>query len=346
MQASPTAAETASASFAEIRAILTRLPPPDLAAATKVLERQVVLTKPLGALGRLEELVEWMARWQGHAMPRCERPQVAVFVGAHGVAARGVAAYGSEVNRQMLQNFINGGAAVNQIATGIDATLRVYELDLDRPTADFTQAPAMDETRCAHAMAYGMTAAEPGCDVLCLGEMGIGNTTSASALCLALFGGAAEEWVGPGTGVRGEALQRKIETVQLGAARHAGVKDPLAVLAALGGEELAAIAGAVLAARMGRIPVLLDGFACTAAAAVLHAIDPHILDHCQVAHRSTEPGHARLLRIIGKAPLLDLDLRLGEASGAALAVSLLKAACACHSGMATFEQAGVSGAVS
>ena len=332
-------------SFAEIRAILQRAPGPDLEAATKVLERQRVLTKPAGSLGRLEELAEWLARWQGRSAPRCERPTVAVFVGAHGVAERGVSAYPSAVNRQMLQNFVNGGAAVNQIAAAVDASLRVYELDLDRPTQDFTSGPAMDEARCAHAMAYGMMAAEQGSDVLCLGEMGIGNTTSAAALCLALFGGTAQDWVGPGTGVRGDALARKLETVTLGVGRHAGnsAGDPLALLAALGGEELAAIVGAVIAARIGRIPVLLDGFACTAAAAVLHAIDPHLLDHCEVAHLSTEPGHRRLLDALRRRPLLDLQMRLGEASGAALAIALLKAACACHNGMATFADAGVSG---
>ncbi len=335
----------AATSFAEIREVLRHLPGPDVAAVTKVVERDRQLTKPAGALGRLEALVEWLAAWQGRGAPRCDHPRIAVFVGAHGVAARGVSAYPSAVNRQMVKNFIDGGAAINQLASMIDADLRIYELDLERPTADFTQAAAMDEARCAHAMAYGMMTAESGIDVLCPGEMGIGNTTSAAALCLALFGGTAEDWVGSGTGVHGAALSRKIETVREGVARHAGLAgDPLQLLAALGGEELAAIAGAVLAARIGRIPVLLDGYACTAAAAVLQALDRSALDHCQVAHCSAEPGHRRLLERIGKQPLLDLGMRLGEASGGALAVSLLKAACACHNGMATFAQAGVSGA--
>jgi nicotinate-nucleotide--dimethylbenzimidazole phosphoribosyltransferase len=330
--------------FAEIETILRRLPAADAAAIDAVQAREAELTKPPGSLGRLETLAAWLAGWQGRAAPRCERPRIAVFVGAHGITARGVSAYPGEVNRQMVANFIAGGAAVNQIAATIDADLRVYELDLDHPTADFTTAPAMDEARCAHAIAYGMMAAEPGIDVLCLGEMGIGNTTSAAALCCALFGGDAADWVGPGTGVHGEAMARKIETVRLGVERQRSASGhPLQVLAALGGEELAAIAGAVLAARIGRIPVLLDGYACTAAAAVLHAFDASALDHCQVAHRSAEPGHARLLQRLGMRPLLDLDMRLGEASGAALAVPLLKAACACHNGMATFAQAGVSG---
>jgi len=182
--------------------------------------------------------------------------------------------------------------------------------------------------------------------VLCLGEMGIANTTTAATLSAALFGGGGADWAGPGTGVKGAALAHKIAVIDEALAHHAkaiAARDPLALLAAVGGEELAAIAGAVLAARMGHIPVLLDGYACTAAASVLHAIDHHALDHCLVAHRSAEPGHARLLQAIGQRPLLDMDMRLGEASAAALAVPLLKAAAACHNGMATFAQAGVSG---
>ena len=201
------------------------------------------------------------------------------------------------------------------------------------------------QARAANAMAYGMMAAEPGIDVLCLGEMGIGNTTTAATLSAALFGGSGADWAGPGTGVQGKALAHKIAVIDEALAHHHALieqRDPLALLAAVGGEELAAIAGAVLAARMGRIPVLLDGYACTAAAAVLHAIDRHALDHCLVAHRSAEPGHTRLLDAIGQRPLLDFGMRLGEASAAALAVPLLKAAAACHNGMATFAQAGVS----
>jgi nicotinate-nucleotide--dimethylbenzimidazole phosphoribosyltransferase len=332
-------------SFDEMRRILRDLPGPDQEAQTKVVQRQTELTKPPGSLGRLEEIAEWLAAWQGRASPRVERPRVAVFAGAHGVAARGVSAYPPEVTGQMVKNFLGGGAAINQLAGSIDADLRIYELDLEHPTADFTKGPAMSETRTANAMAYGMMAAEPGIDVLCLGEMGIANTTTAATLCAALFGGNGADWAGPGTGVQGKALARKIAVIDEALARHRALideRDPLAVLATVGGEELAAIAGAVLAARMGRIPVLLDGYACTAAAAVLHAIDRHALDHCLVAHRSAEPGHTRLLEAIGQRPLLDFGMRLGEASAAALAVPLLKAAAACHNGMATFAQAGVS----
>jgi nicotinate-nucleotide--dimethylbenzimidazole phosphoribosyltransferase len=245
----------------------------------------------------------------------------------------------------MVKNFLSGGAAINQLAGSIDADLRIYELDLDHPTDDFTKGPAMSEARAANAMAYGMMAAEPGIDVLCLGEMGIANTTTAATLSAALFGGTGADWAGPGTGVQGKALVHKIVVIDEALAHHRALinqRDPLALLAAVGGEELAAIAGAVLAARMGRIPVLLDGYACTAAAAVLHAIDRHALDHCLVAHRSAEPGHTRLLEAIGQRPLLDFGMRLGEGSGAALAIPVLKAALACHTGMATFGEAGIS----
>jgi len=333
------------ANFEEMRRILRELPGPDEAARTEVVRRQAELTKPAGSLGRLEEIAGWLGAWQGRAAPRIERPRIAVFAGAHGVARRGVSAFPAEVTRQMVKNFLDGGAAINQLAATFDADLRIYELDLEHPTEDFTQAPAMSESRAANAMTYGMMAAEPGIDVLCLGEMGIGNTTTAAVLCAALFGGTGADWAGPGTGVQGEALARKVAVIDEALARHKAAiaaRDPLALLATLGGEELAAIAGAVVAARMGRIPVLLDGFVCTAAAAVLHAADRHALDHCLVAHCSAEPGHRRLLAAIGQQPLFDFGMRLGEASGAALAIPLLKAAAACHNGMATFASAGVS----
>ncbi|HEX9769931.1 MAG TPA: nicotinate-nucleotide--dimethylbenzimidazole phosphoribosyltransferase [Kiloniellales bacterium] len=331
-------------SLDEIRALMRALPGPDLEAGAAAAERQARLTKPAGSLGRLEDLAAWLATWQGRHPPQLERPYAAVFAGNHGVAARGVSAYPAAVTRQMVQNFVAGGAAVNQLCGLADADLRVYELALDEPTRDFTEAPAMDEEDCVRALAYGMMAVEEGIDVLALGEMGIANTTSAAAICCALYGGAAADWVGRGTGIDDEGLARKIAVVDQAVAAHREVvRDPFDVLRCLGGLEIAAIAGAVIAARLARTPVVLDGYTCTAAAAVLQAADPHALDHCLVAHRSAEPGHRRLLEKLQKDPLLDLGMRLGEASGAMLAVLLLKAACACHSGMATFDEAGVSG---
>jgi nicotinate-nucleotide--dimethylbenzimidazole phosphoribosyltransferase len=331
------------ASLDEIRALMAHLPGPDLESGTAAMLRERQLTKPAGALGRLEELSHWLATWQGRHPPRLDHPRTSVFAGNHGVAARGVSAYPAAVTAQMVQNFVAGGAAVNQLCKIVDADLRVYEMNLDRPTADFVDGPAMSEEECAKAMAYGMMAVEPGLDVIALGEMGIANTTSAAALCSALFGGSAEAWTGPGTGVAGAVLDNKRRVVAGAAARHAGQGDPFETLRRLGGYELAAIAGATLAARMGRVPVVLDGYVATAAAAVLHAADPHALDHCIVAHVSTEPGHRLLLEKLGKHALFDLGMRLGEASGATLAIGVLKAAVACHNGMATFADAGVSG---
>lgn len=332
-----------SASLAEIRSMLAALPGAGEGARAAAIQREARLLKPAGALGRLEELAAWMAAWQDRHPPRLRRPRVAVFAGNHGVAARGVSAYPADVTRQMVASFVSGGAAVNQICRSVDADLRVYELSLDVPTADFAAGPAMDDGECARAMAYGMMAVEQGIDLVALGEMGIANTTAASAICLALFGGDAADWTGPGTGVAGERLARKREAVAAGAALHAGSGDGLELLRRLGGFEFAAIAGAVVAARFARVPVLLDGFAATAAAATLLRVDPGLLDHCQVAHLSAEPAHARLCAAIGKRPILDLGMRLGEASGAALAIGVVRAAVECHAGMASFDEAGVSG---
>src|SRR6516162_977426 len=328
----------------EIRALMAHLPGPDLAAGSEATLHQAQLTKPAGALGRLEELAIWLATWQAQHPPRLDHPRTLVFAGNHGVAARGVSAYPPAVTAQMVQNFIAGGAAVNQLCRVFDVGLKVYELNLDTPTADIVVEPAMSEEECAKAMAYGMMAVEPGIDVLALGEMGIGNTTVAAALCGGLFGGDAEMWTGPGTGVAGAALAAKRRVVGEAIARHRpAAGDPFDMLRRLGGLELAAITGAVMAARLGRVPVVLDGFASTAAAAVLYAADPHVLDHCIVGHVSAEPGHRRLLERIGQQPLFDLGMRLGEGSGATLALAVLKAAGACHNGMATFGEAGVSG---
>jgi nicotinate-nucleotide--dimethylbenzimidazole phosphoribosyltransferase len=335
---------TPVAMLAEMRAILADFPGPVLAAGTAAALREAQLTKPQGALGRLEEIVHWMATWQGRHPPTASHPRTAVFAANHGVAARGVSAYPAAVTAQMVQNFIHGGAAVNQLCRAVDVDLRVYEMSLDEPTADFTEAPAMSEEECALAIAYGMTAVEPGIDLLAVGEMGIANTSSAAALACALWGGAAKDWVGPGTGVTGDALVTKAAAVQAGVDRHGGQgRDPFELLRRLGGRELAAIVGSVMAARRARVPVLLDGYVATAAASVLAKADPRALDHCLAAHCSAEPGHRRLLERLGMKPLFDFGMRLGEASGATLAIAVVKAALACHTGMATFAEAGVSG---
>ena len=328
----------------EIRDLMRSLPGPDLEAGTATRLRNGQLTKPAGSLGRLEDIAHWMACWQGRHPPQLRRPRVAVFAGNHGVAAaRRVSAFPVEVTEQMVRNFVDGGAAINQLCRVADSDLRVYEMNLETPTADFTRGPAMTDEACANAIAYGMMAVEQGVDLICVGEMGIGNTTAGAALCTALFGGAAADWVGPGSGVDDDGLARKTGAIDDALAANAdALNDPLEAMRCLGGVELAAIAGAVIAARMARTPVLLDGFTCTAAAAVLWAFDRKALDHCLVAHVSAEPGHRRLLDTLGQSAVLDLGMRLGEASGAALAINIVRGAVECHAGMATFADAGVS----
>ena len=325
-----------------IRAACIASAPGDDVAAAAVAARQATLTKPAGSLGRLEEIVAWLARWQGRATPLLDRVEILVFAGNHGVVAQGVSPFPAAVTAQMVGNFAAGGAAINQLAKLVGATLRVVPIELDRPTADFTLAPAMDAAAFAAAFAAGRDAVGEGTDMLCLGEMGIGNTTAAAALAAALFGGGGADWVGRGTGIDDAGLARKTAAIDRALALHA-TADPLRAAACLGGRELAAILGACVAARAAGVPVLLDGFVCTAAAAPLAVLASGGLDHAMVAHVSAEAGHRRLVAALGQAPLLDLGMRLGEGSGAALAVSLMRAALACHVGMATFAEASVSG---
>ncbi len=329
--------------FDDIRSLVAAMPGPDSEAAAHVRAREATLTKPPGSLGRLEEIAEWLAAWQGRAPPTVNRPLVAVFAGNHGVAARGVSAYPATVTRQMVENFAAGGAAINQICRVHDLGLKVFDLALDLPTGDITVEAAFDEKMCAGTMAYGMEAIADGVDLLAVGEMGIANTTVAAAVYCGLFGGEPGDWVGPGTGVDAAGLTRKRDAVAAAMACHAGhLDDPLEVLRRLGGREIAAMAGAILAARIDRVPVIVDGYVASAAAAVLFALDETALDHCLFGHVSAEPAHAHALERMGKRPLLDLDMRLGEGTGAALAAGIVKAAAALHAGMATFEQAGVS----
>jgi len=328
-------------SLADVRAALAKLPAADEAAIAAAEARNGQLTKPPGALGRLEKLAIWVAGWQGTDRPRAANPQIAIFAGNHGVTAKGVSAFPAEVTVQMVANFAHGGAAINQLAKAFGARLDVHSLDLDRPTADFTEAPAMSEAEVVAALRTGFEAVDPKADLFVAGEMGIGNTTAAAAIATALFGGVG--WAGRGTGVDDEGLRRKEAAVAAGVERHkALLTDPLEVLRCLGGREIAAMAGSILGARMARVPVILDGFIACAAAAVLAKAAPGALDHCVAGHQSAEGAHARLLEKLGKEPLLSLGLRLGEGSGGALAIGVVQGAVACHSGMATFAEAGVA----
>lgn len=329
--------------LADFRAALEQLPSPDSGALAAAGARDRQLTKPPGALGRLEELAVWMAGWQGREKPVADRPQIVIFAANHGIAAQGVSAFPAEVTVQMVANFEAGGAAINQLSRQFGASMSVEAIDLDRPTRDFTLSPAMDEADLLAALNRGWRAVDPTADLLVVGEMGIGNTTSAAAISAALLGGDGAQWVGRGTGVDDAGLARKAAVVDAGLRCHAGVMgDPLKVLQCLGGREIAAMSGAIARARMLRIPVILDGFICCAAALVLDRLVPGALDHCLAGHQSAEAAHSRVLAALGKDPILSLGLRLGEGSGAALAIAIVQGALACHGGMATFGEAGVS----
>jgi len=330
-------------SLKDIRDVLNVLPPLSQDALQKARAREPQLTKPEGSLGRLEEVSHWVAAAQGSYPPRVKSVHCNVYAGNHGVVARGVSAYPPEVTAQMVKNFISGGAAVNQLCATFDVDLQVHEMALDQPTHDFSQGPAMSDADCAEAFFYGMTTVKDHTDLLCIGEMGIGNTTAAAAVAHGLYGDSADIWVGRGTGVDDEAMGHKVAVVAEAARINKdAMSDGLEVLRCLGGRELAAMAGAVVAARLKRIPVLLDGYVCTSAVAALEATCPGALDHCMVAHNSVEPGHQLLCEKIGKKALFDLDMRLGEGSGAVLAVGLVRSAVACHNNMATFGDAGVA----
>ena len=329
------------ASLDEVAELIAKLPNLDEDARQAAEARQMILTKPPGALGRLEALAIFMAGWQQTERPEIEKAQALIFAGNHGVCAQGVNAFPQEVTAQMVLNFEAGGAAINQLCKANGAELSVIALDLDSPTGDITETVAMSDAETLDAMQRGAAAVDPDASVLILGEMGIGNTTIASALSHGTFGQDAAGWVGLGTGVDDAGLQRKVDAVSRAVERHAGATG-LNRLAALGGREQAAICGAVLEARANRIPVILDGFICTAATAPLFEADNTALAHCMVGHVSREPGHQRLLAAMALEPILSLDMALGEGSGAALSLGILRSALACHNGMATFAEAGVA----
>jgi nicotinate-nucleotide--dimethylbenzimidazole phosphoribosyltransferase len=301
------------------------------------------LTKPTGSLGRLEECALFLAGWGDVPEPRAERARLIVFAGNHGVTARGISLFPPNVTEQMVANFANGGAAINAIAKAGNIELDVVSLSLDRPTGDISRQPAMSEAELLDALNAGAAAVERGGDVIAFGEMGIGNTTIAAALAAGSLGGSGADWAGPGTGLGPEGVEHKAAIIDEALALHRDSNDkPADILCKLGGRETAAIAGAVLAARHRLIPVILDGYVATASIAPLFKQNPAIVSHCLAGHRSAEPAHGRLLYRMGLSPLLDLDMRLGEGTGAALAMSILRAAAATHNDMATFAEASVA----
>lgn len=334
-----------SAGFERLRQSILNAPPFDKAAEAAAARRQNCLVKPPGSLGRLEEVAIHLAACQGRERPRADNVRILVFAGSHGITQHGVSAYPDVVNAQMLAGFAAGHAAICQLARAFGATLEVTDCGIGNPTRDFTSAPAMTEAEFCEAVALGERAVAGDEDILILGEMGIGNTTAAAALAAGLFGGNGADWVGPGTGLDPAGQRRKAAVVDRALSFHRpSLDDPLAAAQRLGGRELAAILGASIAARRARIPLILDGFiVCAAVAPLFHVGGPAAFANAIAGHVSAEPGHRRLLEKFGLAPLLGLGMRLGEGTGAAVALGLVRAALACHDGMATFDEAGVSG---
>ena len=327
--------------------------------------RQLQLTKPPGSLGRLEEIANRLAAIQGTLSPSADPAKVLLFAADHGVCAEGVNPYPQAVTAQMVMNFLRGGAAINALARTVGADLEIIDVGVAtelpsidglirkpvaRGTRNFCEEPAMSEKDALAALSVGMDAAadaiQQGYRLLAIGEMGIGNTTAASAVTAALTRLAPESVVGRGTGADEGCMQRKRSAIERALDRHLReIHTPLDLLARLGGLEIAAMCGVCLEASSRRCAVLIDGFISTAAAAVAVRFNPLVRDYLIAAHRSTEPGHAPLLEQISQRPLLDLEMRLGEGTGAALAIPILRAAVEAFTSMATFESAGVAEAL-
>jgi nicotinate-nucleotide--dimethylbenzimidazole phosphoribosyltransferase len=329
---------------------MVRLPsiePPDESFAERARKRQRALTKPPGSLGKLEGIAIRLAAIQRRDDPTSFGRRIVVIAADHGVTEEGVSAYPSEVTAQMLSNFASGGAAINAIARAAGAEVRVVDAGVGRGTRNFAREPAMTEGEMEEALERGgeqaLAAREEGIALVGLGEMGIGSSTSAAALTAALTGLPAESVTGPGTGLDEAGLRRKREVVERALGLHRlSPGDPLGALRAVGGLELAALAGLSLGAASSRLAIVVDGFIATAAFAVAARLSPGVLDYAFFSHLSQEPGHRALLEWLGVEPLLDLGLRLGEGTGAALALPILGAAAAAHNDMATFDSAGVT----
>jgi nicotinate-nucleotide--dimethylbenzimidazole phosphoribosyltransferase len=318
---------------------LSTLPDGDRVAAAAVRARAADILRPAGALARLDEVAAWVAEWQGTSTPAVRKPAALIFAADHGVAVAGVSKYPVDVTAAMLSAFRAGKSTITAFAATIGATVSAIDVGVGRPTGDIRIEPAMSTERFEEACVAGREAVERlDADLLVLGEMGIGNTTAAAAVVATLEGGDVETWVGRGTGVDDEGLARKRDAVRIAVDRITGVTDPLEVLRQVGGAELVAIAAAIVAARLRRLPVLLDGYVVTASALPLHAAATGALDHCLVGHCSSEPGHRRVLDRLHRKPLLDLEMRLGEGSGAMAAVPLVAMACAGINDVPTFGE--------
>jgi nicotinate-nucleotide--dimethylbenzimidazole phosphoribosyltransferase len=318
---------------------LNELPAPDSSSRDAVAARAAQVLRPAGALAWLDDVAIWTAGWQRSANPAVERPTALVFAADHGVAAAGVSNYPSEVTASMLQATRNGQATVNAFARSVGATVTAVDVGVGTPTNDIRYEAALSPERFDAITKLAFDAVDAlNTDLLVLGELGIGNTTAAAAVAAAFAGGEATAWVGRGTGIDDDGLARKRQAVQDSVRRIASVIDPLEILREVGGSELVGMAAAAIAARHRSIPVVLDGYICTASMLPLHKVNTHSLDHCIVGHCSAEPGHRLLLDVLNKRPLLDLDMRLGEGSGAMAAVPLVRMACAGVTEVSTFDE--------
>ncbi len=322
--------------------LLYDLPDPDEAARNSVRQRAADVLRPSGALAWLDETAAWLAAWQRTSIPSVSRPALIVFAGNHGVVSEGVSAYPADVTAAMLGALRDNVATASVLAADIDADVQVVDCGVGHPTGNIAIEPAMDIERFGASFNQGRSAVRStDSDLLILGEMGIGNTTAAAAVAASLYGLTPDDWTGRGTGVDEETFVRKLDVV--GRARdRVGSCDEMEILRELGGTEMVALAGAMVEARLNSLPVVLDGFVVTASVAPLEAARAGTLDHCIAGHRSPEPGHQLLLEKLGKEPLLDLGLRLGEGSGALSAVPLIRMAAAAVTGVATFEEWGLS----
>lgn len=331
-----------------LRALLDDLPRADVAATTAVQERVDDILRPRGAFRRLDEVAVWLAGWQATTTPTVRAPVGVLFAADHGVAAAGdVSAYPPEVTAAMLEAARQRRTTFHALAAVAGADVVAVDVGVGRPTGDIRHDAALDHDRFAEVVAIATATIDRlDTDLLVLGEMGIGNTTVAAALVHACLGGEASDWVGRGTGVDDAGLARKQAAVRQAAIRVATIEDPLELLRQVGGAELVAMAAAIMVARHRRIPVVLDGYVAAAAALPLALVDPSALDHCIWGHVSAEPGHRRLLDVLDdtrpagtpSGPLLDLDLRLGEGSGAMAAVPLVAMACRAVTDVPTFTE--------
>lgn len=330
--------------YKEIKKFLQHIPNRNERIKKKAIEHQNKLLKPKNSLGILEDLAVFFCSWKNSLKPKIKISQTIIFAGNHGICNQSVNTFPQEVTDQMVQNFKKNKAAINQLSKEVGSNLKVISLDLNNPTNDFTKKPAMSKKDFFEVFNIGFNSINEDTDVLLLGEMGIGNTTVASAIASALIGGNVSRWVGKGTAQNTKLIKHKISVVKKGIYLNKN-KSPLEILRCLGGKEQVAIFAATIRARLLKIPVIIDGFICTASILPLFFLKKNAIDHCIFSHRSAEKGHKLILNYIRKRPILNLDMCLGEATGATLALSILKSSLACHNNMGTFKNSGVSNSI-